>query len=165
MVRSDHRHAHDLGLDRRAAEGFGVQRGGDGEVAEGVAGGHVMAVADDADVVHQLAGADGPFELGQVAGAALAVAGQDQQEVGDAARLEFGGRLDGQGLALPAGEPAGEQDAGARVGGIEVPCGRQGRLALGRHGGGIEAGDIDAAGNGDDLGRIDPMLGDDMVAG
>jgi hypothetical protein len=44
-----HRLAHHLRLDGRAAEGFGLQRRGDGEVGQQIGGRHVVAVADQPD--------------------------------------------------------------------------------------------------------------------
>ena len=122
-------------------------------------------MADQPDAVVQPGLGDGGLQFAAIAVAALVVAGQDDEEVRGPHGLQPRRRLDGEGLALPAGQPPGQQEADAPVVVVDPPPRLKRHDPLRRDPGRIEAHQIDAARNGDDLGRVEPMLGDDVLAG
>ncbi len=165
MVGGQHHPAHYLRLDRRAAERLGLERGGDDDVGQQVRGRHVAAVTHQAHLVMQTRLVDGLLQLVAIAGPALVVAGQEDQEVALALRLQPGGDLDHQLLALPAGQAAGQQDLDPRIVGRDPELFAEPVEPLGADHGRIEPRKIDAAGDGHHLGRVQPVLGQDVRAG
>ena len=114
-------------------------------------------MADDAHPLGEAGDGGGALQLGAITGPALVVPGQHQGEVARAPlpRQPREG-LDQQGLALPAGETAGQQHADTAV--RQAPASPERRHARRRHGRGIEARQIDSARDDDHPGGIDPVL-------
>ncbi len=142
-------------------------------MAERIGGRHVVDVTDEADVFTQIITINHGLEFGAVIAAALVIAGHEDLEVGRAPVLQQLARLDDEGLALPARQPAGEKKPqgmfarapgllelhdladleGLRIEALQVDTARYGDDALGQ----------DIAIGGEDVGARKIGIGDGHV--
>ncbi len=103
VVRGNHRLAHGLRLDDRAAEGFGLLAGADDDVGQHERGRHVIALAAEAQAVGK-AERGGP---GLESGTEAAVPHEHADRI---LALHHGHGTQQGFAAFPAGEPAGQHD-------------------------------------------------------
>ena len=107
MIGGDDRPAHGLGFRHDAAEGFRPCRGRDDDIGKLVGRRHVRAVIEDAHHVLEARTLDLGLDTALVP--ALSPVGAKEQ-AGNVAAPEPLERFDQHALALPAAQPAGQQD-------------------------------------------------------
>jgi hypothetical protein len=165
VVGGDHRAAHHLGLDGRAAEGLRLQRWGDGEVGDQIGGRHVVAVADDADRVLQagLRRSSPPARRGSPCGPGRrrpAGTGSRRPRAFSRAAASMSRAWPFQRVRRPASSTFSRRSCRARR-----PRRRAARPPAPARPGPARSGQVDAARDGHHLVGVDPVLGDHVVAG